>query len=262
MAKSHREIFQHTSQRLLDEARFAGILNNPGAVGEARELALKNVIEPLLGATFAVAKGELVDAHGATTPEYDAVIYDATTGGPLCHVGERAVLRVESVGVIIEIKSTLRADQGSKILQNFSAMWPLRRHYKAGVLASVLGGLNTADQRKLKTEGVAANHRYQGISPIATAVFAFDGPEVDTAHSYFQMPGVDIVCVLGKYAFAVAGGVYPYAFKLGQGDDALGAFCSLIEEQMYVCAMSRSYAVPDLGQYFIRGAYPGAQRDG
>ncbi len=101
-----QERFARLEDTLLSQFREAGFVQHAGDRGENREELLQAFLERHLPRKYGVLKGEIITASGETSHSADIIIYDALNA-PVMYSGRTAVLPIECVYGIIEVKSTL-----------------------------------------------------------------------------------------------------------------------------------------------------------
>ncbi len=101
-----KESFGYVENTLLDRFKQAGFVQHAGDKGENREKILREFLSEHLPKRYGVTKGEILTKHGKRSHAADIIIYDAENC-PVLYVGETAILPVEGVYGIIEVKSTL-----------------------------------------------------------------------------------------------------------------------------------------------------------
>jgi hypothetical protein len=257
MAKNYRDALQTLSRKLKADAE--SVLDHPTARGDHREELFLEMLRVRLGSSFDVVKAEVIDSHGRSTGEYDAVIYDRCTGSCVTEEHGRWLIRVESVVATVEIKSDLESKhlkelfvhQNKEILQ-------LTRHYVPTWELELArfgnpGGLER-DQEKLKS-GVNPMDHFENIPAVASFVFAFGGLSKDTVAQHIPLPGIDAVCVLNKYTMAKTKLGYsdnPSQVQMwAEGADALGAFFFLIEQAQEHHIEAMRFVRPLWRRYFL-----------
>ena len=229
VAKNYRDALRTLSRKLRGNSE--SVLDHPTARGDHREGLFVDALRVRLGATFDAVKAEVIDSDGRSTGEYDAVIYDKRTGACVAAEDGRRVIRVESVVATVEIKSVLKTSHLEELfsLQN-KEMLQLTRYYEptAELQFARLGdpeGLQR-DVNALRN-GVNAMMHYETIPQVVSLVFAFSGLSSDTIGQHLQLPSIDAVCVLDKYAAAKRELGYsanpPQLEMWAEGEDALGA---------------------------------------
>jgi hypothetical protein len=98
--------FAHVEETLLSQFREAGFIQHQGDKGENREEILREFLSRHLPKRYGVAKGEIITRDGTHSHSADIIIYDAANA-PLLYSGKTAVIPIEGVYGIIEVKSTL-----------------------------------------------------------------------------------------------------------------------------------------------------------
>jgi hypothetical protein len=100
------EFFETVEDSLLAQFREAGFVQHSGDKGENREEILRQFLEERLPRRYGVVKGEILHPDGMHSHAADLIIYDALNC-PVLFTGKTAVLPVEGVYGIIEVKSRL-----------------------------------------------------------------------------------------------------------------------------------------------------------
>lgn len=273
MAKNYRDIFRTESAKL--KALAASSFDHPTAKGDSREELVREFLRPRIGTAFGIEKAEIVDSDGRTTGEYDAVVFDARTGGALASEGGRRVVRVESAVLTIEIKSQLRHDdlkelfthQNKELLQLHRRYRPTQellnlQHLQRAALPFKNSEVANDDaKRHARTEamfkdGLLAMMHHESIPEVSSFVFGFEGCAVDGTQPYLQFPGVDVVSILGEYTVAKENVGFPAnppgLLLWAEGDDALGAFVFLIERCLDLYLEGRRWVSPAWERYFLQ----------
>jgi hypothetical protein len=100
------EFFERVEDTLLARFREAGFVDQAGDKGENREELLREFLGTHLPKQYGVLKGEIVTRDGAKSHAADIILYDALNS-PVLYKGTTAVVPVEGVYGIIEVKSRL-----------------------------------------------------------------------------------------------------------------------------------------------------------
>ena len=100
------EFFESVEDSLLAQFREAGFVQHGGDKGENREEILRQFLKERLPQRYGIAKGEILDPSGVHSHSADLIIYDALNC-PVLFTGKTAVLPIEGVYGIIEVKSRL-----------------------------------------------------------------------------------------------------------------------------------------------------------
>jgi hypothetical protein len=101
-----REFFGRVEETMLARFREAALVMHAGDKGDNREEILREFLHDHLPRKYGVLKGEVVTSAGSHSHSADIIIYDALNA-PVLYTGKTAVVPVESVYGIIEVKSTL-----------------------------------------------------------------------------------------------------------------------------------------------------------
>jgi hypothetical protein len=120
------ERFKKIEQTLLARFEEAADVNHKGDRGENREKILREFLEEHLPRRYGVAKGEVVTRDGDHSHSADIIVYDAHSG-PVLYAGDTAILPVEAVYGIIEVKSRLSKAEfvdASKKVESFKRLAP------------------------------------------------------------------------------------------------------------------------------------------
>jgi hypothetical protein len=84
-----------------------GIIEHPGAKGEAAELDWKNMLSTYLPGRYQVSKAFIVDSFGNSSEEIDVVIHDRHYSPSLFVHGDALYLPAEAVYCVVEVKQEL-----------------------------------------------------------------------------------------------------------------------------------------------------------
>lgn len=118
--------FARLEETLLAQFREAGFVTHAGDRGENREEILHSFLERHLPKKYGVLKGEIITQDGSKSHSADIIIYDSLNA-PVLYKGRTAVLSVESVYGIIEVKSTLSKQEfvdASNKIESFKRLAP------------------------------------------------------------------------------------------------------------------------------------------
>lgn len=112
------DFFGHVEDTMLSRFRGAGFVHHMGDRGENRESVLREFLSTHLPTRYGVTKGEIITRAGEHSHSADVIIYDKINC-PVLYVEKTAVLPIEGVYGIIEVKSHLSkqefVDASSKI---------------------------------------------------------------------------------------------------------------------------------------------------
>ncbi len=256
MAANYRETLRIAGKHLAADALTA--LGNTTARGDKREELVCTFLRDRVGTAFGVTKGEVIDSVGKTTGEYDAIIFDSRVAPSIATEAGRQVVRVEAVVATVEVKSELKTEHLEKMFtrQNKEILQLNRFYNPTKALRPLLAWKKTADQTKqVLDEGINPMDHYESIPSIVSFVLGLSGPKMNTIERWLQFPGVDVVCVLGKYTAAKN----PIGFASNPPDlvlwaeeeDALGAFLYLVETALENHLEARTWVAPQWRRYFF-----------
>lgn len=260
MADDFLDIYRTLGRGLHAKAEEAGIFKHKSAKGDGRENVFTDFLQRRIGSAFGVTKGEVVDSNGESSDELDAVVYDRTVSASLHDQRARRVLRVETVAVVVEVRSHLQASsQPAEEEKIASGIGRLRRYYRPLPMLSGFLRMNNEEERQrsqqMFREGLAALEAYQAVPRVVHAFFGFDGPQIRTIRAFADAPHVDIVCVNRKYTLAKEKPGFPpqlsgsKALLAGEGEDALGAFVEQIDQALQRFHDARCFVAPGANYY-------------
>ena len=109
----------------LRSAESVSEIGHAGARGRLREIFVQDLIEPFLPETWGVSTGIVICSDGTETTksqsgQEDILIYDPSLLPPLIKRSEQAVLPIEAVLAIVEVKSVLSASDYSQAVKHSS----------------------------------------------------------------------------------------------------------------------------------------------
>jgi hypothetical protein len=91
----------------LDSAKS---IDHPTTRGDIRESAIRDSIEPFLPENLGVCSGFVTDVSGRITPQLDIILYRKEALSPFLLEGTSALVPFETLGLAIEVKSTLTTE--------------------------------------------------------------------------------------------------------------------------------------------------------
>ena len=263
-----REIDRLASKALLAEGREMALFENDSARGDGRERGVRPRLQARVGASFGVRKGEVIDALGKRTEEYDVVIFDESALPSLRAMDERHVVRVESLVGTIEVKSELDERTLEQVDRSLDRLKQLTRFFSPGPALRMLATVEAATHVGAAPEslrvggsvaklcaGVSPIVEHMDVRPVFTSVFAYSGPAIDTAVGYLGRHSmlIDAICVLGRYTVFCKKPhpMSPPEYVIwGEGDDAWGAFANLIDVAVTRYAAARFWVTPAVARYY------------
>ena len=108
------EVFRSYSNVLASKSSALETIHHAGDRGAEREDILDDFLRPLLPDRIAIGRGEVRATNGNWSKQEDLILYDKVNC-PRLFVGNRSqVLPVESVGAVIEVKTSLLIFEKSK----------------------------------------------------------------------------------------------------------------------------------------------------
>lgn len=114
------EFFARVEATLLSKFREAEVVRHGGDRGENREEILAEFLGQHLPSRYGILKGEVVTRAGETSHSADLIIYDAIDC-PVLYQGRTAVVPIEGVYGIIELKSRLSKAELVNAMQKLEA---------------------------------------------------------------------------------------------------------------------------------------------
>lgn len=100
------DFFERVEETLLARYRQTSLVHHAGDRGENREEILRDFLNQHLPKKYGVLKGEVITSVGGHSHSADVIVYDALNA-PVLYSGRTAVVPIESVYGIIEVKSSL-----------------------------------------------------------------------------------------------------------------------------------------------------------
>lgn len=238
MAKSFRQLLLRRSDDFL---RTVSSSNHPGAVGDALEIPFRAWLSEMVGESYGVTKGEIVDSDGRTSGQLDAIVYDRRTVPCIESEHGLRVIRVESVAVTIELKTGLEGRHLDEIeAKGNQGVDELRRYFRvqrliAARAEALAGDPGYARYLELGTDGVRAceSEREFDVPRVVCAVFALRGLSLESVAKRVRSGRVDAVCIPRSYTAAKRAPSYfagESALDTFVGDDALPRFLETVLE--------------------------------
>lgn len=167
-----------TAKRNADS--LAAGINHHGLEGEIRELAAKECIEPFLTQSYSCGTGKIIDTSQAISDQMDLVIYHRKVAPPILVNRDLGLFPVECVKYVIEVKSTLTADEIRDTNKKFRSITNLKSFPRRDA------------------EGKAT---YGPLPTTVMLAFSSDivGSEIERYKKYTEgSPPCVVICVLGK----------------------------------------------------------------
>jgi hypothetical protein len=232
----------------LQEFRDAEEVDHPGFKGRIRELAVSNIIKPLLFEHLAVGQGKITDYSGGQSAQVDCVVYSTRNLAPILYSESDGIFPVDAVLFAIEVKSTLRAKELREAYENATSLWGLR--YSTG-------GYLERDGRREVT-----------ISPLIPALFAFATDLAVGGKSEFERyceldveaalrPTISMICVVGRgfWWYKYGNGVVPGRWIFHPPTDGLDEVIDFMAMLgAFAAAIQGSRPAPSLQPYLMNAS--------
>ena len=197
-------------KQLLSEYEQTKAYQHRGGVGDAREQIIRDWLRSFLPRGLNVRKGEIVDHSGKRSVEFDIVIHLDSTAPQLFGTPDRAVIPVEEVLAVIEVKTHLTRAAMTEFSDNMSSLGPLERCFVPSAQTAVISGLlgaSTEAPGPLVVPTFCSHMTAIGIGPVMGMLFAFEGPSDEVIASYMSdydyWRWFDFVFVLGRGFWAI-----------------------------------------------------------
>jgi hypothetical protein len=218
----------HGATRLLPNA----------AIGDEREVLVREFLEKVFPAPYRFGSGAITDADGLVSGQLDIVIewpFFASFPGP---IGTQRLYLAESVAFVIEVKSDL-GSQWKQVENSVQKLRLLRRHWRTHIA--------------LNSEGTDFVFGGASFSRIPYVVVGFTGyEEAKTLQDKLEAtaegrrPDAALVIDTGAYV--------DWRVPAAEGQEGLFAFC----EDCSFLARNVLFAEPDLAKY-VTGTAGGTQ---
>ena len=179
---------------------LSGGVSHDGEKGAFREFFMAELIRPCVPKHFGVGSGVVVDTDGHQSRQSDIIIYDHRLMPPILLSGDRGVFPIDSVLVVIEVKSTLKSS-------DYKTLVDAGRRF-APKTSDNPNGLTIATPGKLEHDG-----KKQALYPLY-AIFGYtsDATKKDEFERLEeQVPGgnyyIRLIGVLNKGVWSINDGV-------------------------------------------------------
>lgn len=97
-------------QRAAAEYEEAAALGHAGLTGRVREIAVNNLIEPMLSPDVQIGTGKIVASNGATSRQIDLILYCRSILPPIMFDSSLGCFPIEACLYALEVKSALTAE--------------------------------------------------------------------------------------------------------------------------------------------------------
>ena len=187
------EYFQSLVQEITSEARQAGLLQNPTAVGTGREEIFRRLLERHLPDNCEVFRGGYVfNVSGETSKQIDVIATSGATPRFEILPNLQAIAPLEGTICVVEVKTRLDKNSLTKALENFASLPRI------------------ADPGKALSPSIVNNEKHFWWDWPYKVIFAYDGIDKEAIHRYVsqfynERPEIPQECrpslihVLGQY---------------------------------------------------------------
>jgi hypothetical protein len=156
----------------IDFERLAAEIDHHGQAGEAREFALRSVLEEYLPQRAPVGTGFVIDALGGQSRQMDIVIYDRTST-PVFDVSGKKYYPCETVLAVGQVKTAITStDRLTDALENIASVKTLDRSNDGRAMPITGPGLSTPQLVAFDPQN---NHRDQILGFIFTGASLSQG---------------------------------------------------------------------------------------
>jgi hypothetical protein len=112
-----RDVIIAAAENMARLYELSGGVAHDGEKGAFREFFLAEIIRPFVPKHFGVGSGVIVDAYGNQSKQSDVVIYDNQLIPPILLSGDRGIFPIDSVLVVVEVKSTLKSSHYKTLVE-------------------------------------------------------------------------------------------------------------------------------------------------
>src|SRR5690348_6721942 len=135
-----RNVFKAISEKFAAEFKISSQFKHPVGKGDNREAALREFLKEYLPKRYSVGRGEIISSGNIVSKQCDIVIYDAEFCPSLIVSEHHALYPLESVYGVIEVKSTLTAQDLDMAYENIRSVKELVRdeHFRLSSTAGVV----------------------------------------------------------------------------------------------------------------------------
>jgi hypothetical protein len=211
-------------------------LNHHGLEGQIRELAAKECIEPFLTQSYSCGTGKVIDTSQLISGQMDLIVYHRKVAPPILVNRDLGLFPVECVRYVIEVKSTITANEIRDTNKKFQSI---------------------ANLKSFPRIDANGNKTYGTLPTTVLLAFSSDiaGSEIDRYRKYTDgPPPCVVICVLGKgYWF------YDHATKAWHGQETTNAIPAYVEFSMFITGLMNTLASEETSiRPFLPGAYVNA----
>lgn len=245
MNQFFRDRLLNNIKRAIGEAEIASTVSHRFLIGRIREIALENLIRPILSSEFSCGTGKVTDYRGNQSKEVDLVIYTKKLIAPILYSERFGMFPTDSCFATVEVKSQLTASEIKKAIDNSKS---LKREH----LTHISGVYDEYRQPK--------EHTY---TEIFKSLFAFGSDLTEDGKPEFERykendpvwdsyPNLESICVVGKGYWLRATSSEPPKWLYcapTQDYDEVFAFLRVLSDTIQLSLLKRGY--PLIGPYLI-----------
>lgn len=118
------ELIKKRFRNILEMVELTRDIEHTGEKGSFREFFISELIKPLIPPHFGIGNGIIMDFTGLQSPQIDLLIYDKRTLQPIFQTESRGIYPVDSVIMVVEIKSKLTATDLKTLSKTASMFLP------------------------------------------------------------------------------------------------------------------------------------------
>lgn len=181
----YRSQLKRSVEKALTRYADSGDLDHPGLKGRVREIAVRDIIEPLLFEHLKTGTGQLTDHKGNVSAQVDCAVYSTRHLPPILFEQGLGLFPVDATLFAVEIKSRLSSDElrrAAKVARSFRKLiYASGGHSGAHPESYPVRAALFAFESDLRTDGKSELDRYKEIDP---------GWEAD--------PLLQMICVVGR----------------------------------------------------------------
>jgi hypothetical protein len=114
------------SQLQVEAETFSRLVGHNGEIGRANEIALTRLVGRLIPSKFGVGTGIVIDKYGERSQQCDIIVYDQGSQPQLLAQSTQLMFPIETVRMVIEVKTTLNAEAVADTAEKVSSFRALR----------------------------------------------------------------------------------------------------------------------------------------
>jgi len=208
-------------------------LNHHGLEGQIRELAARECIEPFLTQSYSCGTGKVIDTLQFISDQMDLVVYHRKVAPPILINRDLGLFPVECVRYVIEVKSTITADEIRDTNRKFRSINNLK---------------------SFPRKGSDGNVTYGRLPTTVLLAFSSDitGSEIDRYKKYTDgSPPCVVLCILGKGYWH-----YDRTTNAWHGQETTSVTPAYLEFPMFITGFMNTLACEETSMRpFLPGAY-------